>query len=82
MTKVIIPAFLLLTLFTFSASARASDDGADVASDPTQVETISEEGANKCDRPRFNNCVLNECATAPGGVTNQCRNWCKKEAGC
>jgi hypothetical protein len=79
MTKVLFPAFLLLTLCTFSLPAHAEcpDD-----EDHEQTEVISEEGAKKCDRPRFNNCVTNECATAPGGVTKQCRNWCRKEAGC
>lgn len=70
------PSMLLLALC--SPPALADDHTTEAEA---QVEVI-EEGANRCDRDRYRNCITNECSTGPGGVTNQCRTFCKQQTGC
>ena len=74
-------SILLLALFSLPALAHDSTPDADANVEEAGVEVI-DEGANKCNRENYNNCITSECTTGPGGITQQCRNHCKRLTGC
>lgn len=75
------PSMLLLALCSLPALADDHATEAEAPAAEAQLEVV-EEGAKKCDRKNYRECITNECSTGPGGVTDQCRNFCKQQTGC